>query len=165
MAPAIASTTSNRGDRAARVRRRQVDPGKRHQARQAVGRGVIKDKEMTRTSKFDVADCLKTPELIAAYLTEVLETGDTAFVCAALNTIARAKGMANVAKATGLGRESLYKSLSGTTKAEFDTIREGREFVWCKAGGSTHRGREEPRLTNPKSGRPRLSNRPEWPAP
>ena len=77
---------------------------------------------MTRTSKFDVADCLKTPELIAAYLTEVLETGDTAFVCAALNTIARAKGMANVAKATGLGCESLYKSPSGTTKPEFDTI-------------------------------------------
>jgi probable addiction module antidote protein len=74
---------------------------------------------MTRTSKFDVADYLKTPEQIAAYLTEALETGDTAFVCTALDTIARAKGMSNVAKATGLGRESLYKSLSGTTKPEY----------------------------------------------
>lgn len=41
---------------------------------------------------------------------------------ASLDTVARAKGMSNVAKATGLGRESLYKSLGGTTKPEFDTI-------------------------------------------
>ena len=77
---------------------------------------------MVKTSKFDAADYLKTPEQIAAYLTEALETGDTAFVCTALDTIARAKGMSNVAKATGLGRESLYKSLSGSTSPGFDTI-------------------------------------------
>jgi probable addiction module antidote protein len=77
---------------------------------------------MVKTSKFDVADYLKSPEQIAAYLTEALETGDTVFVCTAIDTIARAKGMSNVARATGLGRESLYKSLSGNTKPEFDTI-------------------------------------------
>lgn len=77
---------------------------------------------MAKTSKFDAADYLKTPEQIAAYLTEALETGDTAFLCTALDTIARAKGMSSVAKATGLGRESLYKSLSGNSKPEFDTI-------------------------------------------
>jgi probable addiction module antidote protein len=77
---------------------------------------------MAKTSKFDAADYLKTPEQIASYLTEALETGDTAFLCTALDTVARAKGMSNVAKATGLGRESLYKSLSGNTKPEFDTI-------------------------------------------
>lgn len=77
---------------------------------------------MAKTSKFDAADYLKTPEQIAAYLTEALETGDTAFLCTALDTIARAKGMSSIAKATGLGRESLYKSLSGNTKPEFDTI-------------------------------------------
>jgi probable addiction module antidote protein len=47
---------------------------------------------MAKTSKFDAADYLKTPEQIAAYLTEALETGDTAFLCTALDTIARAKG-------------------------------------------------------------------------
>ncbi len=77
---------------------------------------------MAKTSKFDAADYLKTPEQIAAYLTEALETGDTAFVCTALDTIARAKGMSDVARATGLGRESLYKSLSGNTSPAFDTI-------------------------------------------
>ena len=65
---------------------------------------------------------MATPEQIAAYLTEALETGDSAFICTALDTVARAKGMSRVAKATGLGRESLYKSLGGTTKPEFDTI-------------------------------------------
>jgi probable addiction module antidote protein len=77
---------------------------------------------MAKTSKFDAADYLKTPDQIAAYLTEALETGDTSFICVAIDTIARAKGMSSVAKATGLGRESLYKSLSGSTKPEFDTI-------------------------------------------
>src|ERR1700741_2309334 len=77
---------------------------------------------MTKTSKFDAADYLKTPEQIAVYLTEALETGDTSFICTAIDTIARAKGMSNVAKATGLGRESLYKSFSGNTRPEFETI-------------------------------------------
>ena len=77
---------------------------------------------MPKTTKFDAADYLKTPERIATYLTEALKTGDSAFICTALDTVARAKGMSRVAKATGLGRESLYKSLGGTTKPEFDTI-------------------------------------------
>jgi probable addiction module antidote protein len=55
-------------------------------------------------------------------LPEALETGDTSFVCTAIDTVARAKGMSNVARATGLGRENLYKSLSGSTKPEFETI-------------------------------------------
>jgi probable addiction module antidote protein len=77
---------------------------------------------MAKISKFDVAEYLRTSEQIAAYLTEALETGDTAFLCTALDTVARAKGMSSVAKATGLGRESLYKSLSGSAKPEFNTI-------------------------------------------
>jgi probable addiction module antidote protein len=77
---------------------------------------------MAKISKFDAADYLRTPEQIAAYLTEALETGDTVFLCTAIDTVARAKGMSSVAKATGLGRESLYKSLSGNTKPEFNTI-------------------------------------------
>lgn len=78
---------------------------------------------MIKISKFDAADYLKTPEAIAAYLTEALATDDPAYICAALDTVARAKGMTNVAKETGLSRESLYKSLSGSSKPEFDTVR------------------------------------------
>ena len=70
---------------------------------------------MVKTSKFDAADYLKTPAAIAAYLTEAFETDDAAYICVALDTVARAKGMANVAKATGLGRESLYKAFSGSS--------------------------------------------------
>ena len=78
---------------------------------------------MVNISKFDAADYLKTPEAIAAYLTEALATDDAASICAALDTVARAKGMTNVARETGLSRESLYKSLSGSSKPEFDTVR------------------------------------------
>ena len=77
----------------------------------------------TPTTPFDVADYLKTPEDAALYLTAVLEDGDTADFHRALGTIARAQSMANVARETGLGRESLYKSLSGTGNPTFDTIR------------------------------------------
>jgi probable addiction module antidote protein len=80
-------------------------------------------KQMIKISKFDAADYLKTPEAIAAYLTEALATDDAAYICAALDTIARAKGMTSVAKETGLSRESLYKSFSGSSKPEFDTVR------------------------------------------
>ena len=83
----------------------------------------MKGKLVVKISKFDAADYLKTPEAIAAYLTEALATDDAGYICAALDTVARAKGMTNVAKETGLSRESLYKSFSGTSKPEFDTVR------------------------------------------
>src|SRR5260370_39989956 len=72
--------------------------------------------QMAKTSKFDAAEYLKTPAAIAAYLTEAFETDDAAFICAALDTAERAKGIANIAKATGLGGESLYKQFSGGSK-------------------------------------------------
>jgi probable addiction module antidote protein len=78
---------------------------------------------MIKISKFDAANYLKSPQAMADYLSEALATDDPEFICDALDTIARAKGMTQVAKETGLSRESLYKSLSGTTKPEFDTIR------------------------------------------
>ena len=55
---------------------------------------------MVTISKFDAADYLKTPEAIAAYLTEALATDDAAYICMALDTIARAKRMTSVAKAS-----------------------------------------------------------------
>lgn len=77
---------------------------------------------MVEISKFDAAEYLKTPEMIAVYLTDAFETDDPAFIARAIGTAARAKGMADVAKAAGVSRESLYKSLNGQSKPEFDTI-------------------------------------------
>src|ERR1700712_2598077 len=78
---------------------------------------------MVNTSKFDAADYLTDPATIAAYLTEAFETNDHAYICTALDTVARAKGIGDVAKATGLSRESLYKTFKETAKPEFDTVR------------------------------------------
>ena len=78
----------------------------------------------TRTSRYDVAEHLRTPEEMAAYLEACLEEakGDAAFIAKALGDIARAKGMAKVAEDAGLSRESLYKALSGERSPGFDTI-------------------------------------------
>jgi probable addiction module antidote protein len=78
----------------------------------------------TTTTRYDVAEHLRTPEEMAAYLEACLEdaTGDAALVAKALGDIARAKGMAQVARGAGLSRESLYKALSGDRSPSFDTI-------------------------------------------
>ena len=78
----------------------------------------------TKTSPYDVAEHLRTPEEMAAYLEASIEAadGDAAFVAKALGDIARAKGMTQIARETGLSRESLYKSLSGERNPEFSTI-------------------------------------------
>jgi probable addiction module antidote protein len=80
--------------------------------------------EKTNTSKYDVAEHLRTPEEMAAYLEACLEeaNGDAAFIAKALGDIARAKGMTQVARDAGLSRESLYKALSGERTPGFDTI-------------------------------------------
>lgn len=78
----------------------------------------------TKTSRYDVAEHLRTPKEMAAYLQACLEEadGDAAFVAKALGDIARAKGMAQVARDSGLSRESLYKALSGERSPGFETI-------------------------------------------
>lgn len=78
----------------------------------------------TKTTRYDVAEHLRTPEEMAAYLEACLEEadGDAAFVAKALGNISRAKGMSQVAKDAGLSRESLYKALSGERTPSFDTI-------------------------------------------
>ena len=78
----------------------------------------------TTTTRYDVAEHLRTPEEMAAYLEACLEeaNGDASFVAKALGDIARAKGMAQVAQDAGLSRESLYKALSGERTPGFDTI-------------------------------------------
>jgi len=76
----------------------------------------------TKTRPYDTANYLKTIEDIAGYLEAVLEDGDPELVAAALGDIARAKGMTQLARATGLGRESLYKALSANGNPEFATV-------------------------------------------
>jgi probable addiction module antidote protein len=76
----------------------------------------------TTTEPFDAADYLKTADDMAAYLEAALEEGDPRVVAAALGDIARAKGMTQVARDAGLGRESLYKALSANGNPELGTV-------------------------------------------
>lgn len=76
----------------------------------------------TDTTTWDPADHFRTDEDMAAYLEAALEDGDPTLVAAALGDIARAKGMTQVAREAGLGRESLYKALSPSGNPEFATI-------------------------------------------
>jgi probable addiction module antidote protein len=78
----------------------------------------------TKTTRYDVAEHLRTPEEMAAYLEACIEEadGDAAFIAKALGDIARSRGMSQVARDTGLSRESLYKALSGDRSPGFDTI-------------------------------------------
>jgi probable addiction module antidote protein len=75
-----------------------------------------------KVSRFDAAEVLKTPELCAYFLTDALETKDPAQIAHALGTLARAKGMREVAKKTGLSREGLYKILSDKGNPEIATV-------------------------------------------
>ncbi len=76
----------------------------------------------TRTKRWDAADHLKSDAAIAGYLEAALDDGDPALVAAALGDIARAKGMATIARKAGLGRESLYKALSADGNPELGTV-------------------------------------------
>lgn len=71
---------------------------------------------------FDAARYLDSEEAIAAYLTDILEANDPALLAAALGDIARARGMSEIAKASGISREALYKALRADTQPRFDTI-------------------------------------------
>ena len=80
---------------------------------------------MNKTQKlkaFDITRHLDNEEAMAEYLSQVLKDGDNAELIRALGHIAKAKGMATVARESGLGRESLYKALSEGSQPRFDTI-------------------------------------------
>ena len=76
----------------------------------------------TEIHPWDIARYLDSDEAIAAYLDAVLEENDPPLLAAALGDVARAKGMTQIAQATGLGRESLYKALSLDGNPEFRTV-------------------------------------------
>jgi len=75
-----------------------------------------------KTSAFDVSEYLKDEPTIAAYLSAILEEGDTNLLLSAIGDIAKAKGMSKIASDTGLGRESLYKALNPVSKPRFETV-------------------------------------------
>jgi probable addiction module antidote protein len=77
---------------------------------------------MVKTTAFDAAEYLDTPERQAEYISAALETGDAVFVRDAVGIVARARGMGDIAKAAGLNRESLYRALGETGNPEFGTM-------------------------------------------
>jgi probable addiction module antidote protein len=75
-----------------------------------------------KTKRWDPAEHLETEEDMAAYLEAALDDGDPVLIAAAVGDIARAQGMSQIARKTGLGRESLYKALSPDGNPEFSTV-------------------------------------------
>lgn len=84
--------------------------------------GRTNSRPKVKTLPWDSVAYLKTDEDIAHYLEAVFEDGDPSLVAAALGDVARVKGMSQIAKAAGLGRESLYKALSPEGNPEFATV-------------------------------------------
>lgn len=79
-------------------------------------------KKMRTATKWDASEYLATENDMAAYLNAALEDGDTAVIAAALGDIARAKGMTQLSKETGITRDGLYKALSPAGNPSFDTV-------------------------------------------
>lgn len=78
---------------------------------------------MTETfTEFDPADYLTSPEAIAEFVTDALETGDAVYIAKAMGVAARAKGMTEIARETGLSREQLYRSLSENGNPRLKTM-------------------------------------------
>lgn len=82
----------------------------------------MKGKGKIKTRAFDSAEFLDTPEAIAAYLADALNSGSSAEFQDALNVVARARGMTEIAKAAGVGRENLYNALRTDAHPRFDTV-------------------------------------------
>jgi len=77
---------------------------------------------VAKLPEFDFSEHLDSEQAIAEYLTAVLEENDPALLAAALGDIARARGMSEIAKASGITREALYKALRSDAQPRFDTV-------------------------------------------
>ena len=77
---------------------------------------------MIKTTPYDVADYLDSEEMIAEYLSAILEEDDPDLFIKALGDVAKARGMTQIAKETGLGRESLYKALRSGSNLRYQTV-------------------------------------------
>jgi len=91
---------------------------------------------MEKLIPFDMARYLDSDAAIAEYLSQVLEDGDPDELVSALGHVARARGMAQIAKDSGLGRESLYKALAPGAKPRMETVL--RVFRALGVGLSAH---------------------------
>ena len=89
-----------------------------------------------KTRPFDITEYLDSDEAIAEYLNQVLEEGDTDELVAAIGHVAKAKGMSQIAQASGLGRESLYKVFSKGSKPRFDTVMKVMSAIGVKLHAS-----------------------------
>lgn len=78
--------------------------------------------KVSELPEFDMSEYLEDDQAIAEYLTLVIAENDPALLAAALGDIARARGMSEIAKAAGLGREALYKALRPGAQPRFDTV-------------------------------------------
>ena|SRR3989339_1600379 len=76
----------------------------------------------TKLTAFDVSEYLEDENMIAEYLSEIIEENDPALLLSAIGDIAKARGMSKIASESGLGRESLYKALNSDSKPRFDTV-------------------------------------------
>jgi probable addiction module antidote protein len=83
---------------------------------------MTKKIRIAQLPEFDAAEYLNSDEDVAAYLTTVLEENDSSLLAAALGDIARARGMTQVAKDSGITREALYRALRPCSEPRFDTI-------------------------------------------
>ncbi len=77
---------------------------------------------MSKTTPFDVAEYLDSPEMIAAYIEAAMEENDPAFIAKAVGDVARAIGMSQIATQTGLSREALYKGLAANGNPTLGTL-------------------------------------------
>jgi probable addiction module antidote protein len=101
-----------------------------------------------KIAPFDAADYLTTPEACAVFLTEVLKSDDVTYIAHALGVVARARGMAEIAKKTGLSREGLYKTLSVKGNPELATVLKILEAVGLKLVAEPA---EKPKKARPRS--------------
>jgi probable addiction module antidote protein len=83
---------------------------------------MAKKIRVTDLPEFDATEYLDSEEAVAEYLTAMIAEGDPAMLAAALGDIARARGMSEIAKASGLTREALYKALRPDAQPRFDTV-------------------------------------------
>lgn len=95
----------------------------------------------TKTRHWDASEHLETDADMVAYLEAALEEGDPGLVAAVLGDIARARGMAQIARESGLGRESLYKALSPDGNPEFATVLKVIRALGLRLRASTAKSR------------------------
>ena len=86
------------------------------------------------TRPFDPARYLESDEGIAAFMDEAFQTGDPAFITHALGTVARARGMTQIARDAGISRESLYRALGEKGNPEFGTVLRVIEALGLRLG-------------------------------